>query len=182
MRKLISGVLLGAIAVGTLAPAALAEHRYDYYPYRHYYRRPRRHDHHSNTTRDVLIGTGVGILIDRTILRSKDRDRDRNRDDRRDGAREPAPPPPAARADDLRVERLRQGRVKVAWMGDDQDVESLELFVADRHKEILDSERIRERPYAATLTLPPADGYVGVMLNYPDGSTTSVYLPAESTR
>jgi len=173
-HPLIVWLLLASLVAGIAVPPALADHR----SCCRYFPRCRHRRGGDGTFDEVLLGVGIGILIDRAIQRSE-RNRERERRERDAGRWIERIPPPAARADDLRVEPLRGDRVKVAWVGDDRDVRAIELVVADRNRRILEGERVRERPYAATLPAPPRDGYVGALLHYPDGSTTAIFLPIE---
>jgi len=82
-----------------------------------------------------------------------------------------------AAAGDFLMEPVGRDQIKLAWQEGGARVAQVTFFTERHGHERLDALTIRESPFAATLPIPPPDGFVGVAVVFADGTEVTKRAP-----
>lgn len=88
------------------------------------------------------------------------------------------PAAPASVGDQMSVQWLRNGRLRVGWSGDPAKVKQVEFSLLDTNRRLLELRVVRTQPFNTTFTAPPHDAvYLQTAVVYGDGSVDSAIRP-----
>lgn len=79
--------------------------------------------------------------------------------------------------DELIVERLNGGLLRLTWQDDSKPIQELEMFLADADERVLAAQTLRFAPFAAVFDPSPLVAYVGVSIAYADGTKVTTLIP-----
>lgn len=89
---------------------------------------------------------------------------------------------PGAAGEVLEIQRVGAGALRLTRPGGGSAVRSVRLFLGDSARRVITERSLDDPPYSTVLPLSPRTAFVGTLVTYADGTTTSTWLPYQPSR